>query len=116
VGLSSIGHKVYSVISSDDDIEPLRPIKNVFFLVKMNIPTEKESKVNHKMFPLLKQGDEIVFVIENEEDLKYTDMFLKTKMLQKPAVTFFVKEALFDTVLSETSGFLFDTRLIPLSA
>ena len=115
VGLTSVGYKVLVSTEWSDDIEPLRTIRNCNFLLKITPPTEKENNVNVRMLQYLKDTDELFFVLENAEIYASALMFLNSRIITKPTVTFIVEEwsALKDQVIEDSRNFRFTCRILP---
>lgn len=119
VWLVSIWYKVVIICKSSWDIEPFRSIRNVDFMITMEVPTETSNTINWKIFPLLKDGDELVFKITSLEDYNRAVVFLKSKLIIRPTISFSISiedNNIYDEVLKhiilDSKNYIFNVRVL----
>lgn len=99
--ITTWGFKSIVVMDWDDDIEPLRSIANVNFILQVTVPTAKENNINDKNLPLLREWDVIKFAINSEAMYDTTLEFIKRRIITRPTINFHVQSDAVWKLISE---------------
>ena len=86
--LSQMGRKFILITDATDELDTIASARNMTFIVQYPIIKEGEDSVNvvGSNLSLLKEKDEILFMVNSVSDINYIEYFIKTKAVQRPEV------------------------------
>ena len=94
-----------------DDIEPLRRVDGLDFVLNMKVPTPEENTLKMKNFGLLKDRDSLLIKISDESALDNAIAFLKSILVSKPTLIFQMPKNAGDALYTKLLNFGTSTKL-----
>ncbi len=118
LGFSSKGKIINYSFKGDEDISPLRSIRNLRFILNCTPPTDTQNTVHLPNLPLLKEDDELCMIIKTKEDYDNAKSFLLSKTITRPLIVFVgiiqddkEKEEVLSSYLNDVEVFFFKNRI-----
>jgi len=115
-GLVAKGKYVTFITSAREDIGPIRPLPRVGIILTLVPPNKKKNVVRLANLPLLKEDDELKFLLKNMNDYRDAKLFLKSKTITRPTIIFGINSILepqefLDEYMEDCENFTFRTRV-----
>lgn len=110
VGLVGKGKAVYFITGSDQNIEPLRMTKGVHFIIDVDAPKGDQNGINPKIFPILKETDDVIITLTNMDDYKSVRTYLNGRIVTRPTLIFNIRDMSKGDQDAFREAFFFDLR------